>query len=257
MAKPFTATKHPTANDWPPLPKVPYHIGIIMDGNGRWAEQQGLPRTMGHRAGAENLRSTIEGAVQFGIKILTIYAFSTENWKRPKTEVKGLMSLFHYYFDRELGELNKNGIQLRHIGHMEGMSASLQKKIRIAVEKTAHNNRLILNVAFNYGGRREIIDAIRKIIKDKIPPEAVTETLVSQYLYTRGLPDPDLIISTSGEVRTSNFLTWQSAYSEYYITPILWPDFDQNELYKALKDFSERKRRYGGLDDEEEYEGET
>ncbi len=240
--------------EYPPLKKIPYHIGIIMDGNGRWAKRRGLPRTMGHRAGAENLRTIIESAVDFGVKILTIYAFSTENWKRPKREIKGLMGLFHYYFDHELGELAKNGVQLRHLGHMNGMSPSIQKKITRAVEKTAENNRLILNVAFNYGGRAEIVHAIQRIVAENIPPEDITEELVSRYLYTAGQPDPDLIIRTSGEVRTSNFLTWQGAYAEYYITPVLWPDFNKAELYKALQSFNQRKRRFGGLIDEEELE---
>ncbi len=223
-----------------------------MDGNGRWAKRRNLPRTMGHRAGAENLRGIIESTVEFGVKILTIYAFSTENWKRPKTEVKGLMSLLHYYFNRELDELLKNGVRVRHLGKMDGIAPRTQKEIRQAVEKTAHNDRLILNVAFNYGGRAEILDAIRQIVAAKIPPEEITEETVNRFLYTAGQPDPDLIIRTSGEFRTSNFLTWQAAYSEYYITPILWPDFNKQAYYQALKDFSQRKRRSGGLADEEE-----
>ena len=238
--------------DFPPLPKVPCHVGIIMDGNGRWAKQHGMPRTMGHRAGAENLRTIIESTVEFGIKILTIYAFSTENWKRPKTEVKGLMSLLHYYFNRELNDLLKNGVRVRHLGKMDGIAPRTQNEIRQAVEKTIHNDRLILNVAFNYGGRAEIIDAIRKIVAAKIPPEEISEETVNQFLYTAGQPDPDLIIRTSGEFRTSNFLTWQAAYAEYYITPILWPDFDKQAYYEALKAFADRKRRFGGLNDEED-----
>jgi len=244
--------EHPSQSEYLPLPKVPFHVGIIMDGNGRWAKQRGYPRTMGHRAGAENLRIIIESAVEFGIKILTIYAFSTENWKRPKTEVKGLMSLLHYYFNRELDELHKNGVRVRHLGKMDGIAPRTQKEILQAVEKTAHNNRLILNVAFNYGGRTEIVDAIRSIVAAQLPPESITEETVSRYLYTAGQPDPDLVIRTSGEFRTSNFLTWQAAYSEYYITPILWPDFGKDALYEALLSFSQRKRRFGGLNDEEE-----
>jgi undecaprenyl diphosphate synthase len=248
MSKIEAALKTSDTDLWPSLSNVPYHVGIIMDGNGRWAKARRLPRNMGHREGAENLRQILEAAVEFGIKILTIYAFSTENWKRPKREVRGLMSLFHYYFDRELDELNKNGVQLRHVGQMEGMSPNLGEKIRRAVEKTKHNRKLILNVAFNYGGRAEIISAIRSIIKDGIPPEEVNEDLVNQYLYTKGLPDPDLIIRTSGELRVSNFLVWQGAYAEYYVTPTFWPDFDKNELYQALLAYSQRNRRYGGID---------
>lgn len=234
---------------WPPLPCVPTHVGIIMDGNGRWAKARGLPRAAGHRQGAENLRRILEGAVEFGVKILTIYAFSTENWKRPKPEVRGLMSLFDYYFDRELDELNKHGVQLRHAGQMEGTSDRLRKKILRAVERTKHNNKLILNVAFNYGGRNEIVNAVREIMRNGIDPEMIDEDMISQHLYTRGLPDPDLIIRTSGEFRTSNFLIWQGAYAEYYVTPTYWPDFGQAELYEALLTFSKRQRRYGGVVD--------
>jgi len=233
---------------WPPLPNVPYHVGIIMDGNGRWAKARGLPRNMGHRQGAENLRQILEAAVEFGIKILTIYAFSTENWKRPRAEVRGLMNLFDYYFSRELDELNRNGVQLRHVGQEEGISAGMLKKIHRAVERTRHNDKLILNVAFNYGGRAEIVHAVRRIMQAGYPPEEVTEELIGQYLFTAGQPDPDLIIRTSGELRTSNFLLWQSAYAEYYITSTLWPDFDKGELYKALQAYSQRNRRYGGVD---------
>ncbi len=251
MGNSKNALKSPEKISRPALATVPRHVGIIMDGNGRWAKAKKLPRTMGHRQGAENLRHILEAAVDFGIEILTIYAFSTENWNRPKSEVKGLMNLFHYYFDRELDELAKNGVQLRHVGHMAGMSLSLQKKIRKAVEQTKNNNRLILNVAFNYGGRSEIVHAVQAIIKAGIPPEQVTESLFSRYLYTGGQPDPDLIIRTSGELRTSNFLPWQAAYAEYYITPVYWPDFNEAELYKALLEFNRRKRRFGGLNSDE------
>jgi len=232
---------------WPPLGCVPAHVGIIMDGNGRWAKAKGLPRTAGHRQGAENLRRILEAAVEFGVKILTIYAFSTENWNRPKLEVRGLMSLFDYYFERELNELNKHGVQLRHAGQMEGTSNRLREKILQAVEKTKDNNKLILNVAFNYGGRNEIVHAVQEIMRSDLAPEEVTEEVISQYLYTRGLPDPDLIIRTSGEFRTSNFLIWQGAYAEYYVTPTYWPDFGKKELYDALLSFSQRQRRYGGV----------
>ncbi len=242
------ATKTSDTDKWPPLEKTPTHVGIIMDGNGRWAKSKKLPRAAGHKQGAENLRQILESSVDFGIKILTIYAFSTENWNRPKAEVRGLMSLFDYYFGRELNELHKNGVQLRHVGQMAGIKPGMQDKIRRAVEETKNNQRLILNVAFNYGGRAEIVNAIRAIIKDNVPPEQITDELFGQYLYTGGLPDPDLIIRTSGEFRISNFLIWQSAYAEYYITPTYWPDFNKDELYKALKAYSERNRRYGRID---------
>ena len=227
--------------------RIPYHLAIIMDGNGRWARARGLPRLAGHRAGTENLRRTLRYCIEFGIKVLTIYAFSTENWERPAREVRGLMSIFERVMDRELDELNANGVQLRHVGRLEGVSERLQRKIARALEVTAHNDRLILNVAFNYGGRAELVDAIRKIITASVPEDQVDEALVSQYLYTGDLPDPELIVRTSGEFRTSNFLIWQAAYAEYYITPTYWPAFDKDEYYHALRAFSQRDRRYGGV----------
>jgi undecaprenyl diphosphate synthase len=183
--------------------------------------------------------------VEFGVEILTIYAFSTENWKRPEREVKGLMSIFARVIDRELDELHREGVQLRHVGRLEGIADSLRDKVHHAIELTRHNDRIILNVAFNYGGRAEIIDAVRRIIRDGIPAEAVTEDLVGRYLYTTDCPDPDLIIRTSGEFRTSNFLLWQAAYAEYFVTPTYWPDFDKEELHKALLAYSQRDRRFG------------
>ena len=229
----------------PPLERVPYHVGIIMDGNGRWARQRGLPRLAGHRAGTENIRRVLTGCVEFGVKVLTIYAFSTENWKRPQQEVKGLMTIFARVIDRELDELHRQGVQLRHVGRLEGISDDLKAKVHHAIELTKHNDRIVLNVAFNYGGRAEIVDAVRRIIHDGIPAEQVTEEMVGHYLYTTDCPDPDLIIRTSGEFRTSNFLLWQAAYAEYYVTPTYWPDFDKEELYKALLTFSQRERRFG------------
>jgi undecaprenyl diphosphate synthase len=215
-----------------------------MDGNGRWAKQRGLPRLAGHRAGTENIRRVLTGCVEFGVKILTIYAFSTENWKRPEQEVKGLMSIFARVIDRELEELHRQGVQLRHVGRLEGISNRLIAKVHRAINLTKNNDRIILNVAFNYGGRTEIVDAVRRIIQDNIPAEQVTEELISHYLYT-DCQDPDLIIRTSGEFRTSNFLLWQAAYAEYYVTPTYWPDFDKDELYKALLAYSQRDRRFG------------
>jgi len=238
---------HSEEKTYPPLEHVPVHVGIIMDGNGRWAKARGLPRLAGHRAGTENLRRVLRAAVEFGIKILTIYAFSTENWGRPEDEVRGLMNLMERMIDRELPELHREGVQIRHIGRLDRVPGRLKEKILHALELTRENQRLILNVAFNYGGRAEIADAVRRIVEDGVPPEEVDEALIARYLYTAGLPDPDLIIRTSGEMRVSNFLIWQGAYAEYYVTPTCWPDFDKDELYKALADFSQRERRFGLL----------
>jgi len=235
----------------PTVAKIPTHVAIIMDGNGRWALARGLPRLVGHRAGTENLRRIITACVEFGIKYLTIYAFSTENWGRPREEVDGLMNILEDVIDRELAELNKEGVQLRHIGRLERLDPRLQEKVMDAIELTKHNDRLVLNVAFNYGGRDEIVNAIQKMIKDSIKPEEVTFDLVSQYLFTAGVPDPDLIIRTSGELRVSNFLIWQGAYSEWYVTSVYWPDFNKEEFRKALNTFAKRDRRYGGLSDKD------
>ena len=225
--------------------KVPHHLAIIMDGNGRWAKERGKPRHEGHRAGTENLRRTLRACTEFGVKILTIYAFSTENWGRPPTEVAFLMQILESVIDRELAELDASGVQLRHLGHLEGLQKNLQRKVLEAVDKTRNNDRLILNVAFNYGGRDDIVYAVRRIIADGVPPDQVDETLISYYLSTGGQPDPDLIVRTSGEMRVSNFLIWQAAYAEYYVTPTYWPDFDREELRKALFSYAQRKRRFG------------
>jgi len=238
-------SKHQDNGDLPD--QVPVHLAIIMDGNGRWARERGLPRLAGHRAGTENLRRIIRACVEFGIKILTIYAFSTENWGRPESEVRGLLSILEQVIDRELDELHQQGVQLRHLGRLEGISPELQRKVRQAIELTKNNDRLILNVAFNYGGRDEILQAVRRMLADKVRPEDVTDKLMSSYLYTAGLPDPDLIIRTSGELRVSNFLIWQAAYAEFYATPVYWPDFDKEELRKALIHYSRRERRFGVL----------
>jgi undecaprenyl diphosphate synthase len=230
-----------------PLDRVPRHVAIIMDGNGRWAISRGLPRIAGHRAGTENLRRIIRASVEFGVKYLTIYAFSTENWRRPPEEVQGLLRILEDVIDRELAELNKEGVQLRHIGRLERLSPALQAKVLAAIDLTKNNDRLILNLAFNYGGRDEIIQAIQRMIRDGIDPDAVTDKLVGQYLYTAGVPDPDLLIRTSGELRMSNFLIWQAAYAEWYTTPTFWPDFDKDEYRRALETFAQRDRRYGGV----------
>jgi undecaprenyl diphosphate synthase len=227
------------------------HVAIIMDGNGRWAIKRGLPRLAGHKAGTDNLRRIIEASVEFEVKYLTIYAFSTENWRRPAEEVNGLLRILEDVIDHELKELNEKGVQIRHIGRLERLPPALQEKVLDAVEATRHNDRLILSVAFNYGGRDEIIYAIQHMIKDGIPAEEVTPELVSKYLFTSGIPDPDLIIRTSGELRTSNFLIWQAAYSELYVTPTFWPDFGKEEYRKALDAFSQRDRRYGAVQSKE------
>jgi undecaprenyl diphosphate synthase len=234
-----------------PADKLPRHVAMIMDGNGRWAISRGLPRLAGHKAGTENLRRVIRSTVEFGVKYLTIYAFSTENWGRPLEEVRGLMSILEDVLQRELNELHKEGVQLRHIGRLERLPGRLQEQVLDAIELTKNNDRLVLNVAFNYGGRDEIVHAIQKIIKDGIPPEDVTDELVSKYLYTAGVPDPDLIIRTSGELRVSNFLIWQAAYSEWYVTPTYWPDFDKEEYRRALEAFAQRDRRFGKVSSKE------
>ncbi|MCC6606895.1 MAG: isoprenyl transferase [Anaerolineae bacterium] len=227
------------------LYRIPQHVAIIMDGNGRWARKRNLPRHAGHRAGAENLRRIINASVEFGIKILTIYAFSTENWGRPEREVRALMKIIARVLDQELNELNDQGVCLHHLGDLAGVEQDLQNKVRKAIELTKNNDRLILNVAFNYGGRAEILHAVRQMLADEIAPETLTESLFSSYLFTRGLPDPDLVIRTSGELRISNFLIWQAAYSEFYPTPVYWPDFGREELYEAIAAFNQRERRFG------------
>ncbi len=232
---------------YPPLSHIPAHVGIIMDGNGRWAKARGLPRLAGHRAGVDNLRRVLRAAADFGIPILTIYAFSTENWGRPEEEVQGLLRIFEQMVDREVAKLHREGVQLRHIGRQERIPERLQRKVKKAVELTRDNHRLVLNVAFNYGGRTEIVDAVRQIIEAGIPAAEIDEDVIANHLYTAGLPDVDLVIRTSGEMRVSNFLIWQGAYAEYYVTPTYWPDFDKDELYKALVAYNQRERRFGLL----------
>lgn len=236
------------AQSYPPLTCLPAHVGIIMDGNGRWARARGLPRMLGHRAGVENIRRILRAAVEFGVPVLTLYAFSTENWQRPLEEIQGLLQILRETLVKEVDELDQNGVQLRHIGQLDPLSDELKASIQAAIERTRQNQRLILNLAFNYGGRAEIVEAVRRIMREGIPPEEVTEAVISAHLYTAGLPDPDLIIRTSGEVRVSNFLVWQAIYSEYYATPVLWPDFDKDEFYKALSTYSQRNRRFGGVE---------
>jgi len=226
---------------------VPYHVAIIMDGNGRWAKKRGLPRVAGHRAGTDNLRRVLESCGELGIKMLTIYAFSTENWRRPEDEVKGLMGIFEDVIDRELPEFHQKGVRLRHIGKLDGLKPAFADKVRKAIELTKNNDKLILNIAFNYGGRAEIVEAVKKLIAKGIKADDITEEMIGAHLYTADVPDPDLIIRTSGEMRVSNFLIWQGAYSEYYLAPVYWPDFDKEQLRLALEEYARRHRRFGGL----------
>jgi undecaprenyl diphosphate synthase len=229
------------------LGNVPRHVAIIMDGNGRWAKARGLPRVAGHQAGTENLRRIIRAGAKLGIQYLTFYAFSTENWSRPKAEVEGLMRILSDAIDREMKELHEEGARLLHIGHLEGLPNSLQEKVQDAIDLTKHNDRITIVLAFNYGGRDEIVYAIKKMLRDGVEPEDVDDALVSAYMFIKDIPDPDLVIRTSGELRTSNFLTWQSVYSEWYFPKVYWPDFSEEELQKAVEDYQARERRFGGL----------
>lgn len=230
-----------------PLERLPQHVAIIMDGNGRWAQARGLPRTAGHQAGVEALREVLRAAADFGIPILTVFAFSTENWSRPRHEVQAILQIFHRVIATELRELHEAGVRLKHLGRTEGLAPELVTKIREAEALTANNQRLHLNIAFNYGGRADIVDAVKRIIAKGLPAEAVTEQVLAEHLSTAGQPDPDLIIRTAGEMRLSNFLIWQAAYAEFYSTPTLWPDFGREELYQALLAYQRRERRFGGL----------
>lgn len=233
------------------LKKLPYHVAIIMDGNGRWAQERGLPRAAGHREGMESLRIVVKLCLEFKIKILTVFAFSTENWKRPREEIDILMSLLCEYIQKELDELNKQNVQIRAIGNIQELPLQAQKELKRAEKLTSSNHDLILNIALNYGGRLEIVEAARKIairVKNgEIEPLEIDESLFKQHLYTADLPDPDLLIRPAGELRISNFLLWQLAYTEFWCTPIYWPDFRENEFFQALLDFQKRKRRFGGL----------
>jgi len=236
--------------------KIPNHVAIIMDGNGRWATRRGLPRLAGHQAGTENLRPIITASVEFGIQYLTLYAFSTENWGRPAAEVSGLMHILADAITRELDELDRQGVQIRHIGRLDNVDQVLAGRIRQAVERTSKNSKLVLSVAFNYGGRDELLWAVRKIVSEGTPADQITEETISQHLFTAGIPDPDLIIRTSGEMRLSNFLIWQAAYSELYVPQTLWPDFNKDELRKAIEAYNCRDRRFGRVscDGEEDRE---
>jgi len=229
------------------LKHLPRHVAIIMDGNGRWAKQRGLPRLAGHRQGSSAARQAVQVFTEYKIPYLTLYTFSTENWNRPQTEIAGLFKILGKRLDEGIKFAQKKGIKVRHLGKLDGLPLRLQKRINEALELTQNNSQMTLSLAFNYGGRDEIVEAMRRLILDGIPPQTIDETVVSQYLYTAGLPNPDLIIRTGGEMRLSNFLIWQSAYAEIYFTPVLWPDFDRKEIDKALIAYSRRQRRFGGL----------
>jgi undecaprenyl diphosphate synthase len=236
-----------TAASMERISSLPKHVAFIMDGNGRWAEQRGLPRLEGHRAGVVNIRPIIKSLDKHGIGYVTLYAFSTENWSRPEDEVSGLLHLLGEVIDKEARELHKNGVRIRHIGRLEGLSSGLQESVSRALKLTENNTGMTVGVAFNYGGRTEILDAVCHLMAEGVPPQNIDERLFRDYLYTAGFPDVDLVIRTGGEIRTSNFLIWQAAYSEYYFTPVLWPDFNEKALEKALLTYSRRQRRFGGL----------
>lgn len=223
----------------------PNHVAIVPDGNGRWAEQRRLPRLKGHQAGAKNMWRMVEYLNKYPIKYVTLYGFSTENWSRPEEEVTGLFKILEKVIYKRTGELTKRNIRLRHLGRLEELPQHLQKAINKAVEITKNNTGMTLSLAFNYGGRAEIVDATRRLITDGIPPQNIDEELFNSYLYTADLPDVDLVIRTADELRLSNFLIWQSAYSEYYFTSALWPDFDVKEAERALLAYSQRERRFG------------
>lgn len=226
---------------------IPRHIAVIMDGNGRWARRRGLPRLAGHRAGTENIRRIVEECQTQGVQCLTLYAFSTENWQRPSREVNGLMAILSDFIDRETENLNRHGVQIRHLGRLEGLSDYLKRKVLYAIDLTRQNQKMVLAVAFNYGGRSDVVDAVRELATLGIPMHQVTEELISAHLSTRGIPDPDLIIRTSGEWRISNFLIWQSAYSEYWTSPVFWPEFGPDHLRQAIHEYGQRERRFGAL----------
>ena len=230
--------------------KIPVHVGIIMDGNGRWAQKRGLPRLDGHRVGVDCIPGVLKFLSEQGIEYLTIYAFSTENWDRPAEEVTGILEILHDALQAQTNVFHENNVRLVHVGQRDRLDAGLREQIARAEDLTRNNTGITLNVAFNYGGRSEILDAVRRIIRDGVTEEEVDEELFRGYLFTKDSPDPDLIIRTGGEWRISNFLLWQSAYSEYYHTPTLWPDLDAAELAQVLEEFGNRQRRFGRVSPE-------
>jgi undecaprenyl diphosphate synthase len=227
--------------------RLPAHVAVIMDGNGRWAAQRHLPRVEGHRSGIESVRETVEGSARLGIKVLTLYAFSVENWKRPAAEVSTLMMLLKRYLRSELNTLLRNDIRFKVVGRVEDLAPDVQRELRDAEARTAGNGGMQFNIALNYGGRAEIVEAARRIAAEGVPPDQIDEQRFASYLYTAGQPDPDLLIRTSGEMRVSNFLLWQIAYAEIWVTDTLWPDFRQRHLLEAIVAYQKRDRRYGGI----------
>ena len=232
--------------------RLPAHIAIIMDGNGRWAKQRNYPRIMGHKAGVDPVRTVVETCAQLGLEALTLYAFSVENWKRPRHEIEGLWRLLRYYLRRELPNLTRNDIQLVAIGRLESLPTPVQAELQSVMEKTGANRGMRLNLAINYGGRTELVDAVNAMIENarlegNLDALEITEEGIAEHLYTAGLKDPDLLIRTSGEMRISNFLLWQIAYAELYVTETLWPDFTRTELLEAISEYQSRERRFGGL----------
>ena len=234
-----------------PAGPVPGHVAIIMDGNGRWAQRRGQPRLEGHRAGTENIRRVVRAFGEHRVEYVTLFAFSTENWGRPRREVRGLLRLLAEVIYEETRALHAEGVRIRHLGRLDRLAPRLRQAICEALELTRNNTGVTLCVAFDYGGRAEILDAVRNMLRDGVVPEGVTEELFHRHLYIADIPDPDLIIRTAGERRLSNFLLWQSAYSEYYCTPVLWPDFDQAEVARALREYRRRRRRFGRIPPEE------
>ena len=226
---------------------IPQHVAIIMDGNGRWATQRGLPRLAGHKAGTENLRRVIRAAANLGIKYISFYAFSTENWNRPKAEVEGLLRLLSEFIDNETEALNREGARLLHLGHLAGLGPMLESKVKKAIELTKDNQAVTVLFAFNYGGRDEIVTAVKRLIAEGVTADEVTTEKLSSAMFTAGIPDPELVIRTSGEQRTSNFLTWQTVYSEWAFPKTLWPDFDGQILSEIIDNYRQRDRRFGGL----------
>jgi undecaprenyl diphosphate synthase len=238
------------------LTRLPRHVAVIMDGNGRWARSRNLPRVEGHRAGIDAVRDTVEAAGRLGIGVITLYAFSVENWKRPRYEVSTLMMLLKEYLSRELHTLVENDIRFVPIGRIEGLDPSVQNELQRTADATAANQGLLFQIALNYGGRAEIVDAANRIVRilreRNLPDFEITEDFFANHLYTPGVPDPDLMIRTSGEMRVSNFLLWQIAYSEIHVNKVLWPDFRRRHLFEAIIDYQARDRRYGGVSDEAE-----
>lgn len=227
--------------------RLPDHIAIVPDGNGRWAEQRGLPRLSGHQVGAENMHRLVQYLNEYPIKYVTLYGFSTENWNRPEVEVLGLFRILEEFINRTASDIHQLGVKLRHLGRLEELPKSLQAAIMKAVELTKNNSGMTLSVAFNYGARTEILDAVRHLITQGVSPQDINEKMFANYLYTAGLPDVDLLIRTGDELRLSNFLIWQTTYSEYHFTKVLWPDFSKKDIDAALQSYSQRKRRFGGL----------